>query len=203
MSETVWASAAMIDQALIMPLRNEIDENGADIDDGRRNRAGEALAADNFPRRIWATEDFDESLVLPHIFFAYTCWVVSAAAADILRQFEMGEGALYPVELFKKDRATPMGEGWFCLNFGNVKHAFKGGADSPKARRSGPSGTRWRLPYVLKDGDLAVTRAALDGPDIWIDPAISPAFFVSDRLAQALRAAGVHKPFGLKRCRII
>jgi hypothetical protein len=56
---------------------------------------------------------------------------------------------------------------------------------------------------VLGDGDLAVTRAAFEGPDIWVDPAISPAFFVSDGLAQALRAAGVHKTFGLKKCRVI
>jgi hypothetical protein len=205
MADRVWVSSAMMDAALIMPVRNDIADNPENrpIDDGSRNRSGEALSADNFPKRIWATEDFDESMILPPLFFAYTSWVVSAAAADVLRRFDLGGGGLYPVEMLRKDRTTPIGGEWFCLNFGNVKQAFRGGRDSPKARQSGPSGTRWRLPFVLRDGDLAVTRAALEGPDIWVDPAISPAFFVSDRLAQALKVAEVDQPFGLKKCRIV
>jgi len=56
---------------------------------------------------------------------------------------------------------------------------------------------------LREDGQIAVSTAALSGPDLWIDTQFCNAFFLSDRLAQALRAAKVSRPFGLLRCRII
>jgi len=61
----------------------------------------------------------------------------------------------------------------------------------------------WKLPFVPKDYDMAVTKAALVGPDLWIDPLVRKALFLSDPLAQALKAAKLTRPFGLRKCRVI
>jgi hypothetical protein len=45
---------------------------------------------------------------LPDIFCAGTVWAISKAAADVLRQFDLGGGGLYPVKVFKKDQQTPV-----------------------------------------------------------------------------------------------
>ena len=54
MGELVWVSSAMSEPALIMPVRNEVDDDLANkpIDSGHRNNSGEALRADNFPSKI-------------------------------------------------------------------------------------------------------------------------------------------------------
>src|SRR4051812_22094490 len=53
----------------------------------------------SFLNRLW----FDV-VRLPNIFHAGSFWVVSKAAANVLRQFDLGAGGLYPVKVFKKDR---------------------------------------------------------------------------------------------------
>ncbi len=50
--------------------------------------------------------------------------VVSAACADILRQFDLGHSSLYPIKLFQHDRGTPVEGEYFCLNIGERKDAF-------------------------------------------------------------------------------
>lgn len=61
----------------------------------------------------------------------------------------------------------------------------------------------WNLLSAPKDGAVAVSRAALAGPDIWIDPMLRLSFFVGDRLRAALKKAKVAAPFGLSRCRVL
>lgn len=139
---------------------------------------------------------------LPAIFNASGFWVVSTACADVLRQFDLGEGALYPTKLFQHDRTTPVEGEYFCLNFGNQKQAFVP-EYSPAALKPHPTQDMWKLPFVPKDYDMAVTKAALVGPDLWIDPLVRKALFLSDPLAQALKAAKLTRPFGLRKCRVI
>jgi hypothetical protein len=61
----------------------------------------------------------------------------------------------------------------------------------------------WQLRAVLKDGDIAMSQAANDGPDIWIDPLVAYAFFLSDGLGKALKKAKATKGFLLHKCRIV
>jgi hypothetical protein len=121
-----------------------------------------------------------------------------------LRQFNLGRGALYPVNVLKNDRATKVGGEWFCINFGNRKSAFTP-EHSFRFRhdyiRNGQKGWFPRLPY--RDNDFALLSTALDGPDIWIDPDVGDAFFVSDALAKALKKAKADKGFFLSKCRVI
>jgi hypothetical protein len=170
-----------------------------------RNISGDAVVAECFPPVIHGMPDAKESSYnLPHIFNASNYWVASKAAADVVRQFDLGGGGLYPVKLLKKDRETPVVGEWFCINFGNRKEALLVSESVPLREtyvREGVKG--WRLRAVLKDNDIAVGRVAVDGPDIWIDPIVAYSIFFSDALGKALKSAKADKGFFLHACRVI
>ena len=109
-----------------------------------------------------------------------------AKAAAILQRFDLGTGALYPVRVSGKDRQTPLGEGWYCINFGSRKAAF---LPERSDRLRPPVGGKWRPFASLKDGEFAVSTEALNGPDIWVDPQLWDSIFFSERLGKALKKA--------------
>lgn len=196
----VWISYAMIDMSTrISPLVNDLDEQSA-IDSLNRNEAGEPLPQAMFPSTVREAEPGVLGGRLPDLFWANAFWVVSAAAAESLRSCDLGAGALYPLKLLRHDGAPLTGE-TFCLNFGNVKGVFL--PDQSTADQNPFNAAVWYPCVGLKDDDIAVSADALSGPDIWASPPLKKAFFVSERLADALRAAGVAKFFHLRRCRVI
>lgn len=207
MGGAVWVSGAMMDDRLLrLPLATDlVEQDGARaIEALNRNDAGEPLPPDWFPRLICPSDDARRPLgQLPELFPANTFWIVSQRCADVLRRFDLGQGALHPVRVVQKDRTTPVAGHHWCLNFGNVKRCFLP-AGSPRAiRNEGALTDMWFPPFAMKDGDIAVSASASTGPDIWIDPALKMAFFVSDPLASALKAAGAATPFGFRKCRLL
>jgi hypothetical protein len=58
------------------------------------------------------------------------------------------------------------------------------------------------LPTIKKDDQLAVSPAAFDGPDVWVDPLLFKSVFLSGALGDALDAAGLRRAFDLFRCRV-
>ncbi len=208
--EIVWASNAMINPAMLRPITHCFDDGLLGektkfaIESRTANDAGRSLSAEHFPSEIYVAKHANTNYEqLPDLFFAGSYWVVSGEAADVLLQFNLGGGGLYPTKVFRKDRKTPIGDRWYCLNFGNVKNAFKREGSKDVSRFGLATVDEWSAPNILKDGQLVVTADALVGPDIWVDPKIKSLFFLSDALAQALKEAGVAKPFGLKKCRIV
>ncbi len=204
MSDTVWISIAPMHASNQRPLRHsfsETEQGQFGIDCGRRNENGESLGPECFPHEIYgAPHAAEKDYRLPDLFFAGSYWAASKAAADLLRQFNLGGGGFHPVKVLKNDRQTQIKGEWFCLNFGNRKEALL--PDVSRNLRPGSGGKQWRMPFVPKDGDVAVAPAALEGPDIWIDPKARSAFFVSDRLGTAIGKARL-KGFFLSKCRVI
>jgi hypothetical protein len=208
MSDVIWISTAMGHPSNMRPLKHDLGETGRrddGIDWGIRNCAGDPLRPEFFPQEIWGVSSAEEKdYKLPNIFRAGEFWVVSAAAASVLRQFNLGHGALHPVKVFQKDRETPIGDGWYCINFGNRKRAFLPEATA-RARqsyiRNGEKGWYPRLPY--KDDDFTLSVSALSGPDFWVDPDVGDAFFLSNSLAIALITAKADKGFFLGRCKVL
>jgi hypothetical protein len=139
---------------------------------------------------------------LPDLANAGGFWTVSAAVADVLRRVELGRTSLYPTKAFRYDRRTRLEGEYFCLNFGERKTAFLP-EQSPRAEKPYPNEDIWKLPLAPNDSDIAVGQAALSGADLWVDPQVRNAFFLSDRLVQALKAAGLARRFGLFRCRVV
>jgi hypothetical protein len=210
MSDAVWISIAMGSATNLRPLRHsfsETDQRKDAIAWGEQNVAGEPLKAECFPAEIYGAPDARESNYrLPNIFFAGSFWAVSKAAADVLRQFDLGAGGLYPVKVLKKDRQTPVGGEWFCINFGNRKEAVAVPESSTSLNEQyiRPGGVKGWVPrQSIKDGDIAVSKAACSRPDIWIDTQIGDAFFLSDALGMALKRAKADKGFFLHKCRVL
>lgn len=204
MSDVVWISTAPGHASNQRPLRHSFSEDGQvqfAIDCKKRNMAGEPLGPECFPNEIYGAPDAKESdYKLPDIFYAGSYWAVSKAAADVLRQFDLGGGALYPVKVFKKDRVTPVEGEFFCINFGNRKEAFL-----PEESRNveSRSAGKWIVRARHEDGDILLAPSAAAGADLWIDPKMRDALFLSDALGTALKEAKADKGFFLKKCRVI
>lgn len=211
MTDGVWISDAFIDSDLGYPFG---DQDSLDGDEKTRepwemgqfmNRQGESVSAELFAKKLYAfrSSEFDPVVTYKDFpnFFLTGYFVVSGAFADVLRQFDLGGGGVYPTKLFQEDRTTEIAGDFHCLNFGNKKVAFLP-EHSPRATKSRLL-KQMQPPAVIEDGDIAVSRIALEGPDIWIDPTLRHSFFMSDRLWQGLVAANVHKPLNAARCTVI
>jgi hypothetical protein len=201
-SGDIWISHAMIDPAIrVTPLLNDLDDQVA-IDALNRNELGEPLPRSMFPTAFWAAEASLKLGSLPDVFWANAFIVVSARCAEVLETGDLGRGSLYPVRLLQFDRSTEVTGPFFCLNFGNTKDVFLP-QDSPGADQNPFNRAIWYPETKIKDGDIAVSAAALYGPDIWISPPLKKAFFVSERTASGLRGAGVARGFCLRSCRVV
>jgi hypothetical protein len=207
MSEMVWISTAMRDPRHMRPFTNDLADNEGTgyltVDTHDKNDAGYPLSSDAFPTMIWPSIYAKRTLKsLSDIFNGYGYWTVSARCADVLRQFDLGNGALYPVKVCQKDKVTPVGDlDWFCINFGNVKSALL--VDESQNIEPWVQPGRWTEKYTWKDGDIALSPAALRGPDIWIEPSLERSLFLSAALGNALKKAKCVSGWGLLKCRIV
>jgi hypothetical protein len=207
MSEMVWVSTAMTDPRLEFPLTNEILESDRDqaIEISNIVKNGGSLSAELCPNRIWYKPVKGERKI-PDFFRANTHYIVTERVANILRQFDLGGGALYPVNdgIYKKDNKTRFPGEYFTWIFGNVKTGFLGQHSPTAEERGGSSNRDWcKFPTYVKDNDIAVSRDVLGGPDIWLDHTLFQSIFLSGRLADALIEAGLKRAFQLYQCRVI
>ena len=206
MGEAVWISTAQADVRLIGKFETDAWTDRRELARAaeRSNQHGEFVDAEACPNRIWGDDRARTMTRLPHLVMAQAHWIVSAKAAAVLRGFDLGGGALYPVRdgVFQRDNKTPVAGDMFCWIFGNVKTAFAPD-QTPRKKPFGVAGLRWSLPSMLADDDIAVTDAALAGPDVWVDPTLFQSLFVSGALGDALEAAGLHEAFRLRRCRVV
>lgn len=206
MTDTVWISDVLADPDLVLMMETDIvaiDTSRA-IEAINLLKAGKSVPEDMCPKEIWAGETASLSDRLPDLFLANAYPIVSERAADVLRRFELGGGALYPVDrVFQRDRQTTIPGTFFCWIFGNTKATFAA-KQSPEARPfAGPSSGRWKMPFVHKDDQLAVSQMALGGPDVWVDPSLFKSVFVSGTVGEALDQTGLRSAFRLFRCRTI
>lgn len=199
----VWVSRAMVHASNQRPFRNDVAERDHDglIEIKQRNERGEVLAPDEFPKVIFGAPHAEEKdYCVPDLFAAYGYWVLSEAAANVLRESDLGQAQLVPVPVLKSDRKTPVGGTWFCVNFANARRLLV--PEQSDHIRMGPQ-QRYNLPATTKDNQVVVSADALQPPDIWVDPEFWAAFFVSERLGTALRRAKVDKSFFLTKCQVL
>ncbi len=211
MTDHVWLSNAYMDTRI--KLFVETDVNAANPENASKaqqlNNNGAPVPAELCPSKIWASEgaaDYDQMPAgsMPELFYARGHWIVSEKAAAVLRQFDLGGGALYPLRegVFGKDQKARVAGEFFTWIFGNLKRTFLPDQTANKMP-FGVAGLRWNLPWKLKDGDIAVSSAALIGPDVWLDDTLFDAIFLSQPLGDALVAAGLKRAFHLHKARVI
>ncbi|WP_064682623.1 hypothetical protein [Rhizobium bangladeshense] len=190
----VWASRAFMDSTRIKAFTADLLPTGMSLGQmAELNEAGEPMSAEHFPKEIFAKYPDKKEKKLADLVLAAGAVVVSAACAEVLRQFELGHSSLYPIKLFQHDRKTPVEGDYFCLNIGERKDTFLR-QYSQKVMEFG-DGTVSMWPN-LHDDEVAVSPAALEGPDLWVSPPLNRIFFLSGRLTQALRAAKMGRVFG-------
>lgn len=183
-----------------MPEGDELGEKYSWAEQATKlNEGGHALGPEYFPDHIYNKKLRNATRQkFPDIFQAFRYYVISEAAARILREFDLGNGALYPVRLTEADMKTPIGEGWYCFNFGNAKPSV---VREETRGMVPPRPGFWLLSGMRKDGDIAVSEAALAGPDVWVDPRLIRGFFVSAEVGKAIKQAKL-KGFFLSKCKL-
>jgi hypothetical protein len=209
MDQHVWISNVLADTELIIMFNSDIAEKEVDkaVEGLKLLKPGKPVPRELCPRQVWNDKGRKNWSHLPHLSVINGFPIVSETATDIFRQFDLGEGALYPIEgIYQSDRTTRIAGDYFCWVFGNQKTAFLP-QESPDKQPFGVKVdgeyVRWNMPVLLRDDQLAVSGAALDGPDVWVDPLLFRSVFLSSALGDALNAAGLGKAFRLFRSRVI
>ena len=141
---------------------------------------------------------------IPDIFFAEGQSIISARVAEILSRFDLGNGALtlllkgYSKVTTRPRSREPISPGYSAARRG---HFWK-----PTLRLQGRTaragGTGAYFPFKMSDGAIAVSRDALGGPDVWVDPLLLKSIFVSGALGDAMDAAGLREALCLFKCQV-
>jgi hypothetical protein len=143
------------------------------------------------------------------VFFAGAFLAVKGRVAEVLSKFDFGAGGgLVPYAIYEADEKTPLPGPFYIVNFGPMKDCFLPDASTnirkPVVHHQ-TGQTHWHLNYV-KDGEVAVSPAALAGSDLWMCPGVEGRIFMSDRVVEALKTALTETDFAqfsLHRCRIV
>jgi hypothetical protein len=203
MTAHVWISACRADSTLIKMVTADIVENDFEtaVKASRMQKAGDVVPVHMLPKVIWVDKRKGRINSFPAFFNGNGYWIVSRKAADIISMFDLGDGGLYPVQIFQSDRTTPVEGEFLCLNVGAQKTAFLP-EQSPRAFKR-PELEEWSLPSAPKDDVFHVSAAALRGSEVWWDPRVRSGFFLSEALGAALKKAGMAKAFRLYRCSVV
>lgn len=202
MTNTVWLSVAPMKSELTawFTMEDRAAPAAAREDNAMAHRCGGHLNPILLPQRAVEREG-RRAARMAHLFTVNGFLCTTEKTAAVLRQHDLGTGGLYPLELVRSDGVTPVEGLFWALNFGAKKNALvmeeSRSVDGPNWRGN------CRPELWIKDDDFAVTRAALDGPDLWGDERVETGFFVSPRLGAALHKAGLAKVFHLLRCRVV
>ena len=122
--------------------------------------------------------------------------VISRKFRDVLAEFELGKTRLIELQLYQSDGETPSDTPpHYILNVAETKPCFVP-EESENVKRFvqwGEAEPRPGAPWVsVYSRDLPAVRAsAAEGVDLWGDPVLDERLFFSDRLKQAIDAAGI------------
>ena len=154
---------------------------------------------------MYANEKGETYKNLPPAFEAGGGLNICASLADIFRRFDLGTGAVVPIQLYQFDRTTPVDANYFLVTVVDRKETFiPNESRDVLTGRYGPTPTaNLSLPLQAKDGDIAVSSRACAGPDLWFDPTLRNALFMSDALATAIKESDFASIFNFVKCRVI
>lgn len=173
-----------------------------------RHVRGHTLTPEEFPEAsaVYSMSHFRQAR---DVFFIGGFLGIKGKVAKVLSKFDFGVGGgLVPYTIYEADEKTPLPGPHYLVNFGPMKDCFLPEV-SAKVENLGPhyqtGEPLWSLNY-LKDGDIAVSPAALEGADLWMCPYVKSRIFMSDRVVEALRIAlsdSMFAAFMLSRCRVV
>ncbi len=171
------------------------------------NRSGQGYSLDrnSFPEAlaVWNRKCFAR---IGDFFWANGFVAVKGRLAETLSRFDLGKNGLIPLTIYQENLTTPEPGEFFIVNFAVRKDSLVAEHSTMIDRHYVERATGrqiWTVDPGVKDGDIALTPAALDGEDLWNEERIRSRLFMSDALVTAIRKAGVTTDFRLARCRIV
>lgn len=184
-----------------IPLLNEsLSENAI-----RYNR-GLPLAPNAFPE---ASAIFDYACFrrTKQLFYPAQAFLgARAKLAEILSGFDLGPIGLIPYTIYEDDEITRHPDPFWLIGLGVQKTSFLP-EESQKYNNYGRHHLTGQLTYGIdlgvSDGDIAVSAAGLDGPDLWVEAGFVGGLWMSGRLVHALRNANFGFDWMLSECRIV
>ena len=133
--------------------------------------------------------------------------VVGPRTAGVLRESDMGNGSLHPVEVQDHKGNIVSERDYFFWNIGNkLTHFLPNNSLDVRKSNYGdekPGEHLYSPPVIPAENSLAFSRDCLSGPDAWQEAYLRKGTVISDRLMQALKAAKLDKFFQPIRCRVI
>ncbi|MEI2296751.1 hypothetical protein [Ensifer sp. MJa1] len=170
----------------------------------RRHTRGETLERTDFPEAMYVFAENNWKRV-GDLFCAGPFYAVKGRLAEVLKDFDLGKGGLIEFPIYAADKTTRLPGPFYLLNFGAIKDSFVPG----ESRRLHPERTveqngyeLWAA-YDIEDGDIALTAAAFEGADLWLERKLQRTLFISGRLHDAIIAAKVKVKFRSVRARIV
>lgn len=180
----------------LVPLMEDNDQVTV-IDLVRQSKAGHAVPGEFIPRQFFVDRILEPIGDLCVAGFL----IVSERVAHALEGLDLGGGNLSPIEVFQGQSRTALATHHYCLFIGSRKTSLQPAISN--VRQDEFSSEVWRMPWEPKHQDVAVRHNALQGADLWVDPSLANAFFVSERGYQALCEVDAASAFKLTKCRLV
>jgi hypothetical protein len=167
----------------------------------QKRNAGIPLQRNDYPEAaaVWNGKAFAKKGDLTAIGGFYA---VRGELAEVLQRFDLGEGGLIPIPLFKDDLITPWPEPVWWVNFGVTKGCFVP-EDSKGVELIGRVQGTWSFNGSTENDMIAVTPRALEGSSVWVERGLLGEIFMLGDLMRALTAVQVKPKLHFSRVRIV
>ncbi len=200
----IWISAIVNNSALLVETQIDREEPA-----WRAKAEGRAVRAEDLPLRLYGEyrdQFFEEGV--PDVFFGPAGITISENLHSVFASYNLGVAKMYPASLYLHDRNTLVTPSLYVLGVRedveafvpeqcqNVRERYKHRSQAKPSPE-----TKWKMPYTLQDGDIAVLPSKTEGLDFWSDKWLDSSLFFSDPLKQALCEGGYAKLFDFKKCK--
>lgn len=213
MSESVYVSNLMNDVVTGIHMTSDLQERDRDlvIEGSRLHKKAQPLPKELVPDVFYLVQKFDDEMGdalvpkkrLPDFLVGGGFFIVSARAANVLREYDLGHGRLVPVEIYQPDRVTLVGSGWHVWTLGAQRTGLSR-EDSGDLWEVAPGVAIWNVPIDPRKTPVAVHARLLEGgADVWIDPQLFQGVFFSHVLGKRLISEGLGNAFHLYECKMV
>ncbi|GLH82142.1 hypothetical protein SSBR45G_70510 [Bradyrhizobium sp. SSBR45G] len=219
MSNRVWFSSVMEDYRIGYkqglrakflgedwePARHESSESEKVFAAMQRHTQGYALGRHDLPEAI-AVFDKKRFKLVGDLFIAGRFFAARERLAEVLARFDLGSGSLVPFQICQDDLKTPIEEKFYYINLGARKRTFlptESKSVELLVSNKETGSEIWKINSWAKDGDVALSSAALDGPDLWVEEIVRHKLFLTEELVSSLLLAKLKIDLQLTECRLM
>lgn len=173
----------------------------------KRYHKGEKLNPENAPTILY-THGFGKTVKLPSFFRTQDGFVIlTEACANVLKQFRLGQSALYPLSFFDINLNEPVNDQtYYFLNIAELRSYLSPEYCTDELDKHSYTKHEGYQLYKLYHADyidhaIAIKKEAVScDVDLWQDPELDNSIFISDELKKALDAENLSDAWQLFLC---